>query len=76
MADIRTTAAGPDAACIERKAFENLRAACAFRGYALARTDPDDGPVTYFATRWGLVRALPDLTAVAGFVMQIGGEVA
>lgn len=60
----------------DRKAFENLRAACAFRGYTLARTNPEDGPVTYFATRWGLVRELPSLAAVAVFVGQIGAEVA
>lgn len=62
--------AGTEAA---RKAFENVRAAAAFKGYTLARTNPADGPVAYYATRWGLIRELRDLAAVAEFLTQIGG---
>lgn len=59
----------------QRKAFETLRAAAAIKGYCLARSDSADGPVAYFATRWGLVRELRDLAAVAAFVLSIGGSV-
>lgn len=60
----------------ERKAFERLRAECAFKGYTLARSNPDDGPVTHYAARWGLVRELRSLSDVAAFVQQIGGQTA
>lgn len=58
---------------VDRKAFEALRAAAAFAGYTLSRTNPADGTVTFYATRWGLVRELRDLAAVAAFLTQIGG---
>lgn len=57
------------------KAFESLRAAFALRGHTLHRTDPTDGPVTYWAERWGLVRFLPTLHDAALFLAQIGGRV-
>ena len=43
------------------KAFATLAARFALTGYQLARTDPDDGPVSYHAARYGLVRCLPTL---------------
>jgi len=57
------------------KAFETLRAAMALRGHALHRSDPADGPVTFWAERWGLVRHLPTLHDVALFLARIGGRV-
>ena len=59
---------------LHRKAFETLRAAAAFKGYALARSNPNDGPVTYWATKWGLIRELRSLADVGAFVQQIGGQ--
>lgn len=56
------------------KAFGTLRAAFALKGHALHRTDPADGPVTYWAERWGLVRYLPTLHDAALFLTQIGGR--
>jgi len=56
------------------KAFETLRAAFALQGHTLHRTDPTDGPVTYWAERWGLVRHLPTLHDAALFLAQIGGR--
>ncbi len=41
------------------KAFATLVARFALAGYQLSRTDPNDGPVTYYAARYGLVRSLP-----------------
>ena len=60
----------------DRKAFESLRAACALRGYTLARSNPDDGPVTYWASRWGLIRELRTLADVDAFVRMIAGPAA
>ena len=57
------------------KAFETLRAAFALKGHTLHRTDPADGPVTYWSERWGLVRYLPTLHDVVLFLAQIGGRV-
>ena len=56
------------------KAFTNLRAAFAMRGHTLHRTDPKDGPVTFWAERWGLVRHLPTIDTVRQFLEQIGGR--
>jgi len=56
------------------KAFSTLRAAHALKGQALHRTDPVDGPVTYWAERWGLVRHLPTIDVAQRFLDQIGGR--
>ncbi|WP_342128529.1 hypothetical protein [Hydrogenophaga sp. OTU3427] len=56
------------------KAFSPLRAAYAMKGQALHRTDPKDGPVSYWAERWGLVRHLPTIDAARRFLEQIGGR--
>ena len=57
---------------VDRKAFETFRAAAAFKGYTLARSNPSDGPVSYWASRWGLVRELRTLADVGAFIQQIG----
>ena len=44
------------------KAFATLVAPFALAGYQLTRIDPDDGPVSYHAARYGLVRCLPELS--------------
>ena len=44
------------------KAFATLAARFALAGYQLTRTDPHDGPVSYHAARYGLVRCLPELS--------------
>ncbi len=56
------------------KLFATLRAQFAMRGHSLHRTDPSDGPVTYWAERWGLVRYLPTLADAQHFLVQIGGD--
>lgn len=56
------------------KAFEALRAAFALRGHTLRRSDASDGPVTYWAERWGLVKHLPTIDAARRFLEQIGGR--
>ena len=57
----------------EGKAFATLAARFALTGHTLHRTDPKDGPVSYYAERWGLVRYLPTLDASQRFLVQIGG---
>lgn len=55
------------------KAFLTLRASYAMKGHILNRTNPMDGPVSYYAERWGHVRRLPSLADVECFLNQIGG---
>ncbi len=56
------------------KQFTTMQALFALRGHTLHRTNPSDGPQTYFAERWGLVRYLPTLDDARRFLAQIGGE--
>ena len=56
------------------KVFHSLCAAYALQGHALHRTDPNDGTVTYWAERWGLVRYLPTIDRARQFLEQIGGR--
>ena len=56
----------------DRKAFESMRTACALRGYTLARSNQNDGAVTYWAGRWNMGTELRTLADVARFVERIG----
>ena len=56
------------------KVFHSLRAAYALLGHALQRTDSNDGMVTYWAERWGMVRYLPTIDAERRLLEQIGGR--
>ena len=58
----------------EGKAFATLAARFALAGHTLTRSNPADGAAMYYAGRWGLSRALPDLQAAAQFLAQIGGD--
>ncbi len=62
-----------ECASVDEKEFSNLRAQLALRGHGLHRTDPGDGPVSYYSERWGLVRYLHTLDDVRAFLAQIGG---
>ena len=55
------------------KVFASLAARFALAGHTLTRSNPADGAAMYYAGRWGLSRALPDLQAAAHFLAQIGG---
>ena len=57
----------------EGKAFASLAARFALAGHTLTRSNPAEGAAMYYAGRWGLSRALPDLQAAAHFLAQIGG---
>ena len=56
------------------KAFASLAAGYALADHALHRSDPNDGAVTYWAERWGLVRYLPTIDSARQFLEQIGGR--
>ena len=56
------------------KAFNTLRAAYALQGHSLHRTDPTDGPVTYWIERCGLVRYLPTIDTVRQFLDAMGAR--
>ena len=60
--------------CRFDKLFNSVRGAYALHGRALHRADPIDGPVTYWAERWGLVRYLPKIDTVRRLLEQIGGR--
>ncbi|MGH6627028.1 MAG: hypothetical protein ACRECD_10895 [Burkholderiaceae bacterium] len=55
------------------KQFATLREQFAMHGQTLHRTSPGDGPGSYYAERWGLVRYLPTLDDARRFLAQIGG---
>jgi hypothetical protein len=57
---------------VDNKAFATLRARLALAGYALSRSDPTDGPLVFFAARWGLVRELRDLAEATDFAERVG----
>ena len=61
-----------DTNTVADKAFFTLRALLALKGYALNRTQAEDGPVRFYVTRWGVSRELPNLAAVRGFAEQAG----
>lgn len=54
------------------KAFFSLRAAYALKGCAFYRTDPADGPVTYWADCGGSVHFLRNVDAAQLLWVQIG----
>jgi hypothetical protein len=56
------------------KAFSELRTEFEQHGHTLHRSNPSDGPTTYWAARWGLVRHLPTLHDAAMFLARIGGR--
>ena len=58
----------------EGKAFATLAARFALAGHTLTRSNPAEGAPMYYAGRWGLSRASPDLQAAAHFLTQIGGD--
>jgi hypothetical protein len=57
----------------EGKAFASLAARFARVRHTLTRSNPAAGAGLYYAARWGMGRALPDLQAAAHFLAQIGG---
>ena len=57
----------------EGKAFATLAARFALAGHTLTHSNPAYGAGMYYAARWGMSRALPDLQAAAHFLAQIGG---
>ena len=58
----------------EGKAFAILAAGFALAGHTLKHSNPAEGPVLYYAGRWGLSRALHDLDAASQFLTQVGGN--
>ena len=68
-----TTGADFPTAAHDNKVFASLAARFALAGHTLSRSNPADGAGLYYAARWGMSRALPDLQAAAHFLAQIGG---
>ena len=57
------------------KCFSTWQARYAICGHTLYRTASADGTILYLASRWGMVRELKTLEAVAAFFALIGGTV-
>lgn len=59
-----------DSPTLERHegAFVSQRTALAIKGFALFRTDPKDGPVTYWAESFGLVSMFATLDEIQPFL--------
>jgi len=67
---------GANRAAVEQhdKHFKTLQAELAGRGYQLHIISAADGTSAFLVQRWGLVRELPDLAAVARFLEQAGAR--
>lgn len=61
-----------DAKQHDQKRWSDFRARAALASYCLYRSAPEDGDVTYFVQRWGMVRGLADLDAVERWLRQVG----
>ena len=57
----------------DHKIFATLAARFAMVGHVLVQSNPAHGPVSYYATRWGMAKMLPNLDAAEAFLIQIGG---
>ena len=64
--------AGAQSGAYDCKRFATLRARLALSSWGLIRTDPSDGALVYFATRWNMPRELSDLAAVEAFADRVG----
>lgn len=53
------------------KLFHSLRAEFALHGHELHRTDPTDGPVTYFSRHWERVRSLHTIAGARWLLERI-----
>ena len=67
---IRDSATNRDA----EKCFSTWQARYAICGHTLYRTASADGEILYLASRWGMLREMKSLEAVAQFYEQIGGR--
>lgn len=56
----------------DEESFRTLAEGAARCGWTVWRSHPSDGPVCYFAGRWGQVRALSDLGEVKRFLALVG----
>ena len=57
------------------KCFSTWQAKFAMHGHALYQTASADGAILYLSSRWGMVREMKSLEAVAAFFELIGGKV-
>jgi len=57
------------------KAFITMQARFALLGHSLYRTTASNGAIVFLVTKWGAVRELKNLEAVAAFFAIVGGKV-
>jgi len=58
----------------EDKTYWTIRAGFAFKGYALYRSNPADGPVNYWAECSGSKQTFRSIEDAGQFLDQIGGS--
>lgn len=57
------------------KRFADLAAQFAMKGWQFWRSDATDGPVRYFASRWGhITEPMPDLVDAERFLARVEGK--
>jgi hypothetical protein len=56
------------------KAFETLRAQCAFAGATLVQSTDEYERACYIVSRWAQTRELPDLASVSAWLQQVTGK--
>lgn len=59
---------------LTEKEFTTWQARFAMVGNTLTRSNPDDGAVTYFVSRWGMAKEIHTATDLQAFFLQLGGK--
>ena len=67
-----TTDSPANCASDQDRAFAVQRARLARAGWSLHAIDDGSGTASYWVSRWGLCRTLPDRHALAKFMQQVG----
>jgi hypothetical protein len=56
------------------KEFATWQARFALLGQRLTRSNPTDGPESYYVTRWGVAKEIHSVTELQAFHANLGGK--
>jgi hypothetical protein len=56
------------------KEFSTWQARFALLGQQLTRSNPKDGPESYFVTRWGMAKQIHTFMELQAFYFKLGGK--
>ncbi len=59
---------------LTEKEFATWQARFALLGQRLTRSNPVDGPETYFVTRWGMAKEIFTFLELQTFYFKLGGK--